>query len=382
MNKLNVFLFFIIIILGSTSALSTNTYWETDIISFNKVSSLTEGDGNNVIVAVIDGGIIPGHKEFAPNFLWTNPHEIPGNNIDDDHNGYVDDIHGWNFVDNNSKTQPVPTGLDSNNNGIKDEYLDHATFITGILIAKGLDMYRGLVPNIKIIDLRVFDTDGNDGGFDRIRSALKYIISLKTNGVPVKVINYSLTNEFAQDNETTQLISDLYNLGVLMVASSGNDRSSSRNFVGYPASLPDVIGVGAVDSQMQLADFSRYGANLSLVAPGKNVYSTVHDNDYFTESGTSFSSPFVTGAIAFLYSLRPNLTINQMKSILLNSTTDLGTPGKDIYYGYGLLNVTNMLIEAGVNIYAPTNAPWPLYASSIAFILLIVIEKKSKFKKL
>ena len=310
--------------------------------------------------------------------MWTNPNEIADNGIDDDKNGYIDDVHGWDFVDNDSVMRPIAQNIDSNNNGILDEKLFHATFITGILSAIGKNMYRGFVPKAKIIDIRVLNTDGQIPNPTVLVNALQYILGLQKTGINVKVINYSIAHNFIESKEFGEQLSNVTNNGIMFVSGAGNDRTSARNKVDYPANDPEVIGVGAIDSNLELAEFSRYGENLSIVAPGKNVYSTVNNDLYFTESGTSFSTPFVVGAAAFVWSLKPELTREEMTSLILNSTTDLGESGKDQFFGYGLLNLTKILINAGIDITITRNANFaPISIVFLSVVILISVKRKT-----
>jgi subtilisin family serine protease len=358
-NHPKIILFLIIMFTCSPSGALTND-WPLVIIDFLRVSHMTKGNNPEVIVAIIDSGIDYTHQEFDPNMVLKE--------------------YSYDFVENNVDTRPVPQGIDSDMNGITDESVSHGTFVAGIIAAQGKSMSRGLVPEIKIIDFRGLNSDGI-GDLGILDQIWQRIADMVAEGVPIKLINYSIDNGVPPSPYLDSIIANLTNAGVIIVAAAGNARTSDRNIVHYPASNPNTLAVGAVDSQMELAEFSRYGENLTLVAPGKKIYSTVIDNQYYTMSGTSFAAPFVTGALAFLWSIKPTLTREEMLSLLLNSTTHLGDPGKNELFGYGLLNVTKMLLNADIDINSTATVEFSGFSLGILAFISIVKEYYKRRKK-
>jgi len=328
-----------------TSAPNGREIWQFEAIGLTEnVKSLTSGN-SDVVVAIIDSGIDFSHQDLGTQLQWHNPGEIPNNGIDDDNNGYIDDIHGWDFINNDNNPVPEPNGLDDNNNGLIDEFVWHGTFVAGIIVGSGKNELHGIVPNIKILDIKIFDSDGQASTQEL--EIWQYVASF---GDKIKVINFSadLPDEsFQKLNQTFELLLNISD--IVIVASAGNERSDTvTDEVDYPGRHPDILAVGAVDKNLQISSFSKQGKGLDLVAPGEDIFSTVLDNLYFKGgSGTSFATPFVTGAVAFVLSLPLNkiLTGSDIRDLIKNSTTDLGEIGYDTVFGSGILNMTKLVSQ-------------------------------------
>jgi|GEM_PF-6908798 len=252
--------------------------------------NITEGS-SDVKIGILDSGIDINHPDLKDN-IWTNPSEISGNGIDDDKNGFIDDIHGWDFLHNDSKVF----------NAAEDDL--HGTHIAGIIAAEANGIGTvGVAPKVKIVPLKVLGSDGGDTA--DIIKAIDYAKKLG-----VKIINCS----FGGSSYDEALKDAMQSSGILFIAAAGNDGIDTDLSPIYPAcyNIPNIISVAAIDSSGNLASFSNYGFNsIDVAAPGVNILSTIpaaltksnsYSLAYAYESGTSMATPFVTGIAALLVS--------------------------------------------------------------------------------
>lgn len=287
----------------------------------------TQGSGD-IVVAVLDTGVDMKHPELAGN-IWTNPNEIPGNAVDDDHDGYVDDLHGWNFVDNNNDPSPQFAS------GWTEAGITHGTVIAGLIGAIGNNNsgIAGINWRVKIMPLRILDSQGI-GDSTNAAKAIDYAV---THGA--RVLNFS----FVTDEHNVALdeaVARAAKAGVLIVAATGNNRDTGGDNLDktpmYPvcsdgAGTNYVIGVSATDDTDKRADFSNYGSNcVDISAPGQNIISTQLYNPTLTPfssytragwSGTSVASPMVSGVAALMLAANPGLSRETLVQYLL-STAD------------------------------------------------------------
>lgn len=267
--------------------------------------------GSTLVVAVIDTGININHQDLSGR-VWTNTDEIPNNNIDDDNNGYVDDVHGYNFFDNNAN--------------IADGH-GHGTGIASIIAAntnnrKGV---AGIDWLAKVMVLKALDNLGG-GDFEDVSEAVRYAVD---NGA--SVINMSFGSN-SNSNTMAQAIDYAISHNVVVVAATGNNGDGQ---IFYPARYPEVISVGSIDFLDGRSDFSNYGANLDLVAPGeKVVMAGLQSSKYIEGAGSSFAAAQVSGIALLLLANDPALTPSQIHSILTSTANTIGS-GESIFFGFG-----------------------------------------------
>jgi subtilisin family serine protease len=288
----------------------------------------------NVIIAIIDTGVQLNHPDLAAN-IWTNPGEIAGNGIDDDHNGFIDDVRGWDFVDNTADPQP------KFQDGFTEAGIMHGTIVAGIIAAVGNNGtgISGITWNAKIMSLKALDDSGEGKTSDVIR-AIDYAINNKAS-----IINLSFVG-LDYSRGLYDAITRAYNAGVIVVAAAGNEESGGQGYnldqtPMYPACDDGennmVIGVAATDAIDQKAAFSSYGSHcVDIAAPGVGFYSTAVfapteelNNTYFDQyyegywSGTSMATPVVAGVLALLEGENPGAKAQQIKDILLATADDI-----------------------------------------------------------
>ncbi|HEX6853534.1 MAG TPA: S8 family serine peptidase [Candidatus Polarisedimenticolaceae bacterium] len=257
---------------------------------------------SNVLVAVIDTGVDYNHPDLAAN-IWTNPGEIAGNGLDDDGNGYVDDIHGWDFVNNDGDP------FDDNGHGT------HCSGTIGGVGNNGIGV-AGVNWNVKIMAAK-FLSSGGSGSTANAVLAVQYTTMM---GVDVTSNSWG-GGSFSQT--LYDAIAAAGNANIAFVAAAGNNGQNSDTSPAYPAAynLPNIISVAATDDNDQLASFSNWGAvSVDLAAPGVDVLSTLPGNQYGLLSGTSMATPHVTGAYALVKAVSaPDIPWAQVKNILMSS---------------------------------------------------------------
>ena len=296
-----------------------------------------------VILAVIDSGIDTDHEDLEEN-IWTNRAEVEGRpGVDDDLNGYVDDVRGWDFSD----TPDLSAKGDflTRDNDPSDES-GHGTRVAGIVAAR-VDNAVGIVgvaPDTKLMALRSGIRLQSGGGFfeeDDLAAAILYAVE---NGADV--INMSWGSV-----ERAFLIQDAIRYaaarGCVLVAAAGNE--GGRGLF-YPAALDETIAVAATNQNDTATIFSSRGPALDLSAPGINILSTLPGGGYSFGSGTSFAAPHISGLVALLLSRHPELTPDQVRTLLSTATVDLGPAGWDETFGAGRIDGAALLaLVSGLN---------------------------------
>lgn len=253
----------------------------------------------NITIAVIDSGVDYNHQDLAAN-IWNNTDEIPHNGIDDDHNGFIDDTMGWDFV--------------NNDNDPMDDY-DHGTFCSGIAAAVTNNSIgiAGVCWNCKIMSLKGLDKKGVGDDLNLIKCILyaahnnANIISMSWGGYP-------------PDDMLYNALSYAFSQGVVLVAGAGNE---NMTFPFYPAGYDPVISVASTTSADKKDKYSNYGNDVDVAAPGVDILSTWPGNGYQKRSGTSAACPFVAGLAALLLSKYPGCPYPaQMVKSVIEYTTD------------------------------------------------------------
>ena len=247
--------------------------------------SVTEGS-EEVVVGVLDTGIDINHPDLKDN-IFVNPGEIPDDGIDNDGNGYVDDVNGWDFA-NGDNTVFHSAAMD-----------EHGTHVAGIIAAAGNETgIRGVAPKIKILPLKfINETYGYTAD---VIEAIEYAARLG-----VRIMNCS----FGNIDDNAALKDAMKNSGMILVCAAGNTGESVETYPIYPAcfDIPNLLSVAAIDGTGTLDRYSGYGSEVHLAAPGVNILSTLPNGNYGVMSGASAAAPHVTGAVALIKSKYPDM---------------------------------------------------------------------------
>lgn len=261
--------------------------------------------GTDVVVAVIDTGVDYNHPDLRDN-IWTNTRETV-NGRDDDGNGYIDDIRGWDFVNND-------------NNPMDDNR--HGTHVAGIIAARGNNStgVSGVNWSARIMPIKFLSATGS-GSTARAISAIEYAVA---NGA--KISNNSWGGG-AASQALGDAISAAERAGHLFVAAAGNNNGNNNDVnPTFPSSYPNnnVISVAATTNTDALAGFSNIGArSVDVGAPGASILSTVTNNGYANLSGTSMAAPVVAGAAALVWAANPSLSSTQVKQAIMNNADQI-----------------------------------------------------------
>lgn len=280
--------------------------------------------GNSVVVGVIDTGVDYTHPDLINN-IWTNQAEFNGSpGVDDDGNGYVDDIHGYDFVNND--------GDPFDDNG-------HGTHVSGTIAAQGNNGIgiSGVSWSSEIMALKFLGASGSGTTFDAIE-AIEYATMMGA-----QITNNSWGGGYSQ--ALYDAIAAAGAAGQLFIAAAGNSSNNNDVNPSYPASynLDNIISVAATDSNDQLASFSNYGAtSVDLAAPGVAIYSTIPGGGYASYNGTSMATPHVTGVASLIWAQNPTLTAQEVKERILATADPISALQVKTLTG-GRLNAYNAL---------------------------------------
>ncbi|MFA4982529.1 MAG: S8 family serine peptidase [Candidatus Omnitrophota bacterium] len=318
--------------------------WGIKKIKCEEVWDAAQGEG--VVVAVIDTGVDYTHPDLAGN-IWTNPGEIPDNSVDDDGNGYIDDVCGWDFAYDDS--DPM------------DRY-GHGSHCAGTIAAVGNNDIGviGVAPKAKIMALKGLD-NGGSGSYGHLAECIVYAAD---NGASI------LSNSWGAPG-TSRLLTDAFRYandkGCVCIAAAGNSDSDIKWHV--PANIDTVIAVAASDENDERCVFSNWGDKV-VAAPGGglndgtisiyNILSTISDytvigqqakkelkisSGYMRFAGTSMACPHVAGIAALILGKNPLLSPEDVREIIQSSTDDTGAPGHDVYLGYGRVNALKACVD-------------------------------------
>jgi subtilisin family serine protease len=270
----------------------------------------------NVVVGVIDEGVDINHPDLINN-IWTNPGEIPNNGIDDDGDGLVDDVHGWDFLnDDNSVYDGASLSV-------------HGTHVSGIIGAQGNNGIgvAGVNWQVTLLPLKFLGDGGGDDA-DAIEAILfakklrdMWVTSGGTKGANVRV----LSNSWGGGGNSAALrdaVQAANSSGILFVAAAGNDGVSTDSAPHFPSSynVPNIISVSSTDRFDAQSGFSNFGNNtVHIAAPGSAILSTMPANSYGFLSGTSMATPYVAGVAALALAANPNLSLQGLRSAIIYS---------------------------------------------------------------
>ncbi|MDD1729779.1 MAG: S8 family serine peptidase [Methanospirillum sp.] len=279
----------------------------------------------SVVVALVDTGVDYTHEDLAAN-IWTNTGEIAGNGIDDDKNGYIDDIRGWDFAN-------------TDNNPMDDH--GHGTHCAGIISAVGNNKtgVAGVNWNATIMPLKFLDSSGSGYTSDAI-SAILY-----ANKMGAKIIS----NSWGGTEYSRALKEAIDASSAVVVCAAGNDATNIDSVPLYPASYPgsNIISVAATDYKDKLASFSNYGiTSVDLAAPGVKIRSTYPNNKYAYLSGTSMATPHVAGVAALVYAKNSSQSNAAVKAEILNGVDTMSSLKGKVLTG-GRLNAAKAVALAG-----------------------------------
>ena len=327
--------------------------WALQELNITKAWDIARGD--NVLVSVIDTGCEIEHPDLKQN-IYINPKEdinqngrfdawpsteirdgIAGdiNGIDEDGNGWTDDVTGFDFVDQSFTN----IGDDRITDPIVTDEQGHGTSVAGIIGAQMNNAIgiAGIAPNCKLMTVRAFDATGNAEEDD---VALAIVYSALA-GARVICMSFG---DAVYSPMTKAAIDVAHSLNCVLIASAGNDGKIGKR---YPAGYEHVIAVGATNTFNNRAPFSSFGSRIGMVAPGTGIMTTARRGGYRSFQGTSASAPIVAGTAALLLSVNPALNNDDITGMLLSSAKDLGEIGWDIEYGAGLVNPLNALGKKG-----------------------------------
>jgi subtilisin family serine protease len=314
-------------------------------------SAWDKSQGKGVVVAVVDTGLDLTHPDIVAN-IWRNSDEIAGNGIDDDHNGFIDDVQGWDFAGNSANPS---------------DQFGHGTHVSGTIAALGNNGQGviGVAPQAQIMPVRSLDAAGS-GTFDELAQGIIYAAQ---NGAEVINNSWGCSTPCPSNPVVEDAVAMAHNLGVVVVFAAGNSNDDVANY--SPQNQPDVIVVSASDPSDQREFFSNFGL-LDVAAPGggpnvtpptfdpfRNILSLkasqcaaeicppelVVGTQYLRQAGTSMSAPHVAGLAAVLLGQTPNLSPEEVRQVIRHSSDDAGAVGVDTDSGYGRINAARAVLE-------------------------------------
>ena len=286
----------------------------------------------DIVVAVLDTGVDVNHPDLKDN-IWVNKGEIPNNDIDDDNNGYIDDVSGWNFEEDNNDVIPELGWY-----GVEG----HGTQVSGVIAGVGNNGLGVCGVNwqgsIMALRLSIYVTSAE------VAEGLDYATA---NGAHVVNMSFG-SDEFGPEGDpiVKTAIDNAFAQGILLVASAGNDDSARPN---YPAAYYNVMAVASTNGEDIKTGHSSFGSWVDITAPGTDIVTTDLNNEYVATAGTSFSGPYVVAVGALVLAHRPELTHVEVRAILENTTDPVYYGDIDPVQGYigtGRVNAYGALIAA------------------------------------
>lgn len=286
----------------------------------------------DVVVGVIDTGIDYSHSDLASN-MWVNSSEIPGDGIDNDGNGFIDDVHGINAI--------TDSGDPMDDEG-------HGTHVSGTIGASGGNGIGvvGVNHEVSLVGCKFLDAAGSGSTSDAIK-CIDYMVSLKNSGVNLRVLNNSWGGG-GYSQALADAIASSEAADLLFVAAAGNDTIDNDVNPHYPSNYENasVLSVASTDQTDGISWFSHYGlTSVDMGAPGSAILSTTPGESYASYSGTSMATPHVAGAAALVLSINPELSTQELKDLLMNSG-DVNAALQGVTVAGTRLNVNQALIDA------------------------------------
>jgi subtilisin family serine protease len=294
--------------------------WALAKIQIGGAWNVTNGT-ETTIIAVLDSGIDLTHPDLTPNF-WSNPGEIAGNGVDDDSNGFVDDMLGWNFI--------------VGSNDLMDDN-GHGTLVAGLAAARTNNSIgiAGVCGNCRLMPVKVMQGSGA-ANYSDIAAGIYYAANKGA-----KVINFSLGG-YADSQTLRDAVNYAVALNTTLVGGAGNDNLGDAF---YPAAYDNVIAVAGTNQSDVKTGFSNYGTWVDVSAPGEAVLTTANGGDYLTSSGTSFSSPIAAGLAGLILSAHPDWTPAMVRAQLIHTadSIDAANPTYAGKLGAGRINATRAI---------------------------------------
>jgi subtilisin family serine protease len=316
-------------------------------INAEKAWTITKGS-KNVVIAIIDTGIDYNHADLKDN-IWVNTKEIAGNNIDDDANGYIDDIHGWNAYAKNGNP------MDGNSHG------SHCAGTIGAKHGNGVGV-AGVMDNVSMMAVKFLSDEGSGNLADAV-IAIDYATKMN-----VDIMSNSWGGGgFSQALEDS--IKAAKNKGILFVAAAGNDGTNNDAAPHYPSNyqLDNVISVAAHTNQDSLASFSCFGKRtVHVAAPGHNILSTVPGNSYKVFSGTSMATPHISGVLGLLMASEGRQDVEAVRERLM-ATSVPGAAYRKTTVAGGRVDAYNFLTNTRIPHQGPDDGAWTSEALSEVF---------------
>ena len=302
------------------------------LIQMSEAWDISTGS-HDIVVAVLDTGVDVNHPDLKDN-IWVNKGEIPNNEIDDDNNGYIDDVSGWNFEDDTNDVIPEGGGYYS--------VAGHGTQVSGVIAGVGNNgigvsgiNWQG---SIMALRLSIYMTSAE------VAEALDYAAA---NGAHVANMSFG-ADEFGPEGDPAvkAAIDNAFENGVLLVASAGNDDTTKPH---YPAAYYNVMAVSSTNGEDIKTGHSSFGHWVDIAAPGTDIVTTDLEDEYIATAGTSFSGPYVAAVGALVLAHKPELTHIEVRAILENTTDPVDYGNLDPEHGYvgtGRVNAYTALLES------------------------------------
>ncbi|MFC1603878.1 S8 family serine peptidase [Planctomycetota bacterium] len=304
------------------------------LIQMSEAWDISTGS-RDVVVAVLDTGVDANHPDLKDN-IWVNKDEIPNNEIDDDNNGFIDDVSGWNFEDDSNDIIPEGGGYYS--------VAGHGTQVSGVIAGVGNNGIGVCGVNwqssIMALRLSTYVTSAE------VAAALDYAAA---NGAHVANMSFG-ADDFGPEGDPAVKagIDNAFARGILLVASAGNEDTAEPL---YPAAYYNVMAVSSTNGEDLKTGHSSFGHWVDIAAPGTDIVTTDLDNEYIATAGTSFSGPYVAAVGALVLAHKPELTHVEVRAILENTTDPVYYGDLDPDYGYvgtGRVNAYLALLESDI----------------------------------